>query len=148
MAELIPLRETERIFDAQGTGTRRFNEFMRSVTNQVNTSTNDNEDIRTQQSTNQQAIAQITDLLKKKTVIVITDSSLTAKPFETVICTNTSAINITLEINPIKGDIINVKRTDAQVTVIGTIDGVVDKIINVKYWSMKLIYTGSQWVAV
>ena len=92
--------------------------------------------------------AKINDFIKESNVIVFADTDITANAFETIICTNATPISVTLEINPIKGDIINIKRTDAQVTVIGTIDGVADKVINVKYWSMKLLYTGIEWVAV
>ena len=101
-------------------------------------------DVDTKSSRN----AALIDYIINREKIVITDASITAKPFDTVVCTNTASINVTLEPNPKTGDIINVKRTDAEVVVIGTIDGVVDKIINVQYWSMKLVYSGSEWSAV
>lgn len=37
--KIIPLRETEPIFDSRGMGTRRFNEFMRVVTEVSNENT-------------------------------------------------------------------------------------------------------------
>ncbi len=145
MPELIPLRRGEPIFDARGFGTRRFNEYIEELTSTVNTTTSETETINTQVSSQQQTISQMHDLLKKQDVVVITTVSLTAKPFETIICTNTSAIEITTPINPKKGDIINVKRTGAKVTVIGTVDGKTDKVINNRYYSAKLVYNGTEW---
>ncbi len=36
MAKIIPLNERESIFDLNGLGTRRFNAFIRELTNQTN----------------------------------------------------------------------------------------------------------------
>jgi len=44
------------------------------------------------------------------------------------------------------GDIIPaIKRTNAEVTVIGTIDGQVDMVLNVPQYSAKLAFNGADW---
>ncbi len=148
MTELIALRRSESYFDGRGMGTRRFNEYIDELTSQVNTTTAATEEINAQLSSHQQLISQLFEVLKKQEKTVTTDEDYTAKPFDLVVCVNTSAIDVTAPINPMSGDIFNVKRTDAEVTVIGIIDGVTDKVINVQYWSMKLLFNGTEWVAI
>ena len=145
MAELIALDETIAIFDQRGIGTRRFNAYIRNLTTQVNTTTSSTEEINTQLSSQQQSLSQLAELLKNQDRIVVTDIAVTARPFDTVICTNAASIDITTPINPIKGDVFNVKRTGGEVVVKGSIDGQVDMTINVQWYSAKLAYTGSEW---
>lgn len=145
LAELIPLRRGEIIFDRRGGGTRRFNEYIEELTRQTNENTSNSEETNTQLSQAQGVISQLVGILNKQEVVVVTTSNITAKPFETIICNNLSTINVILEPNPIKGDIINIKRKNKPVRVIGPIDGKAFKVINVKYYSMKLIYDGIEW---
>lgn len=80
--------------------------------------------------------------------IVIVDSDYIAIPTDGVIeCINTSPITVTLP-DVTSGEIITIKRRDDEVTVLGLIDGVQDKIINVQRWAMKLIYNGTEWFAI
>lgn len=77
--------------------------------------------------------------------IVLTDVDLTTEQFQTIICSNTSPINITLKTDPMVGDEVNIKRRGASIVVIGTIDGFTNKTINVLNYSMKLVYNGTDW---
>ncbi len=62
-----------------------------------------------------------------------------------IICQNTSVIDITLDPNAIQEDQIHIKRTSDVVNVIGNIDGDTSKKINVKYFSMHLVFNGVEW---
>lgn len=148
MPELIPLRETEPIFLPGGRGTRRLNEYFRNLTSQVNTSTNATEEIATQLAQNLQSIAKINELEKRRLVIVKTTTDITAKPYEQIVCNNTSIINVTLDLNPRIDDLINIKRKNAAVEVIGPIDGFTNLRINRKRYNMKLLYDGDEWIEV
>jgi hypothetical protein len=70
---------------------------------------------------------------------------LTTLGNQVIICKNTVAKTIVLQSNPPIGTEVNIKRKDAIVTVSGPIDGVSYKIINVRYYSMKLYYDGTEW---
>lgn len=148
LAEIIALRRGEPIFDPGGYGTRRFNEYIEAITSQVNTTASESSEITTQIAQTQTLLALIVESTKKNERVVNITANYTAKPFEIVVCANTSAINVTLEANPIIDDIINIKRKDAKVTVNGLIDGKTNKVINIKYYSMKLIYDGLEWVEI
>lgn len=149
MAELIALRETEPIFFNGGVGTRRFNEYIRELTNQVNTTTSNTEEINTQLSSAQQTLSQLVELLAKQERVVNTAVDYTAQIGDIISCNNVSPIIITTPINPIKGDILPaIKRTNASVRVNGPIDGETFKIINVKDYSMKLAYNGTIWIEI
>lgn len=87
----------------------------------------------------------IIDYLSNREKIVVTTAGLTAYRFDTIICNNTSSINITLDPNAKKGDVINVKRQNAEVIVLGDIDGDTDMVINVQYYSAKLVFNGTDW---
>lgn len=143
--ELIPLRESEPIFDAGGRGTRRFNRYIDDLTRKVNVTSSETEEINTQLSQSQQTISKLTEIIKKQDIIVFVSSDYTLKPYETAICSNSSLIDVTLPQNPIKGDVVNIKRKSYPINVIGMIDGKTNKRINIKYYSMKLIYDGSEW---
>ena len=77
--------------------------------------------------------------------IVTTTTSLTTDQFQTIICSNVTPINITLKLDPVVGDEVNIKRRGGSVVVIGTIDGFTNKTINVLNYSMKLVFNGTDW---
>jgi hypothetical protein len=78
---------------------------------------------------------------------ILTTASLTAEEFQTIICRNTSPIEILLKTLPLKDDEINIKRKPeaASVKVIGEIDGETFKVLNVRNYSMKLVFDGIEW---
>ena len=145
MPELIPLRRGEPIFDSRGFGTRRFNEYIDLLTTSVNVTSSETGEITTQLAQVQKLISLVNDLIKSRESVTVTSAAYTALPFEIVICNNSASIEVTTPINPIVGDIVNVKRTNAEVIVKGQIDGVTDKTINVNYYSMKLVWSSSEW---
>lgn len=79
-----------------------------------------------------------------RTIKVTTD--VIAKSFQVVLCDNSTPINVTLNPDAAKDDLIHVKRLGGEVTVIGLIDGDgTGRIINVKYWSELYIFNGTEW---
>ncbi len=77
--------------------------------------------------------------------VIETTSSITLEEFKTLICRNTSSINVTLKTTPVLGDEVNIKRTNAPVVVIGVVDGLTNVTINRVNYSMKLVYNGTDW---
>lgn len=77
--------------------------------------------------------------------VIETTTSLTVEEFQTVICKNTSPINVTLKLSPLKDDEIRVKRRGAAVKIIGIINGKQDLNINIKNASPLLVYDGTDW---
>jgi len=89
--------------------------------------------------------ARIHSLEKIDFDVEIITADFTTSRNQIVLCQNTTAINVTLDPNAIEEDTLHIKRTNASVTVIGSIDGQTQKIINVRYFSMHLIFDGSTW---
>ena len=77
------------------------------------------------------------------TVSVTGDFTTSGK--QVLVCKNVTPINVTLNTSAVIGDTVHIKRRDAEVTVIGTIDGFTNKIINVQYYSMLLYFDGIDW---
>ena len=77
--------------------------------------------------------------------IITTSIGLTTEQFQTIICSNVTPINITLKLDPMVGDEVNIKRRGSSIVVIGTIDGFTNKTINVLNYSMKLVFNGTDW---
>ena len=74
--------------------------------------------------------------------IVSTSTDHTTNGNEVVICTNTSAITITLNTNPDDGEQVHIKRQNTgRVNVIGDIDGDTEKAITLRYDSPHLVFT-------
>ena len=85
-------------------------------------------------------------VLEYKTfTIVQTEESIAALGFQIIICKNSTSINITLDPEALLDDEVHIKRRGGVVNVIGTIDGFTNKRINVKYYSMHLVYDGTDW---
>ena len=149
MAELIPLRRGEPIFDARGLPTRRFAEYIENATKDINTSTDKSQELEQIASSVQQAVAVINSHINNtaRNLTVIT-ANTTAIVDEIYICKNTSTITVTLPTTAVAGDVVNIKRKGGMVVVSGNIDGKTFKNINIKYYSMKLIYDGTEWAEI
>ncbi len=148
MPELIPLRESEEIFNARNQLNLRAASYFRNLTSMVNTSTEDVGEINTQLAQNLQSIARINELEKIREKVVPTTTSSGVKAFETHICKNVTPITKTLDVNSKKGDIVTIKRRGAKVTIIGTINGKTDLVINRKQSAPKLAFDGIDWSTV
>tara|TARA_R110000751_G_scaffold73408_1_gene148443 strand:+ start:21074 stop:21592 length:519 start_codon:yes stop_codon:yes gene_type:complete len=72
-------------------------------------------------------------------------ASVEAKAFEVILCDNAAAIIVTLDTNAVKDDMIHVMRRNEEVTTVGLINGLNDRLINVKYWSELYIFDGIEW---
>ena len=91
----------------------------------------------------------ILDLQSRILRTIKTTSNYIAKSFEVVLCDNSSAIEVTLNPDAVKDDMIHVMRRNEEVTTIGLIDGDdTGRIINVKYWSELYIFDGTEWSAI
>ncbi len=77
--------------------------------------------------------------------VEIISADFTTSRNQIIICQNTSVIDVTLDPNAIEEDQIHIKRTRDVVNVIGNIDGDTSKKINVKYFSMHLVFNGVEW---
>ena len=89
--------------------------------------------------------ARINSLELKEFEIISTTTDITAEEFQIIICKNTSSINVTLDTQAIENDEIHIKRRGGSINVIGPIDGFTNRTINVKNYSMHLVYDGTDW---
>ena len=89
--------------------------------------------------------ARINSLELKEFEIIITTESLTTFQNQIIICKNTGSINITLDPEAIEGDSLNIKRAGDVVEVIGQVDGLTDLTINVPFFSLHLVFNGTDW---
>lgn len=89
--------------------------------------------------------AKINALEKIAFDIEIITADFTTNRNQIVICNNTSSIEVTLDPDAIEEDTVHIKRTNAVVDVIGTIDGKTNKRINVKFFSLHLVFNGIDW---
>lgn len=89
--------------------------------------------------------ARINSLELKEFEIVNTTTGLAAEEFQIIVCKNTSPINITLDPQAIENDEVHIKRRGGSIEVIGSIDGLTNKTINVLNYSMHLVFDGVDW---
>ena len=89
--------------------------------------------------------AKINALEKTTFDIEIINANFTTVRNQIIICQNTAPIDVTLDPNAIEEDQIHIKRTSGVINVIGNIDGDTSKRINVKYFSMHLVFNGIEW---
>lgn len=89
--------------------------------------------------------ARINSIELKEFELVKTTTSLTAEEFQVIICKNIVPIIVTLDPQAIENDEVHIKRRGESIEVIGLIDGLTNKKINVKNYSMHLIFDGADW---
>lgn len=89
--------------------------------------------------------ARINSLELRQFEIVTTTTDIQTEEFQVIICRNASEINVTLNPEAVEDDEVHIKRRDGVVNVIGQIDGLTDKTINVKNYSMHLVFDGTDW---
>jgi hypothetical protein len=77
--------------------------------------------------------------------IEIITADFTTSRNQIIICQNTTSIDVTLDPNAIAEDEVHIKRTDAVIDVFGSIDGKTQKRINIRYYSMHLVFDGTSW---
>ena len=106
---------------------------------------NAKQDITSSSSRTSRNSAKINSLELKEFEIVSTTADFTAQEFQIIICKNTSPISITLDPQAIENDEVHIKRRGEEITVIGSIDGFVNRTINVLNYSMHLVFDGTDW---
>jgi len=89
--------------------------------------------------------AKINALELKEFQVINTVVDLTTELNQIIICRNTTPITVTLNTQAIEGDEVHIKRRDAKITVVGSIDGFDHRVINVKNYSMHLVFDGTDW---
>ena len=89
--------------------------------------------------------ARINSLELKQFEIVNTISDLTTRDYQVIICKNTAPISITLDPQALEDDEVHIKRRGVSIEVIGSIDGLTNKTINLLNYSMHLIFDGTDW---
>ena len=89
--------------------------------------------------------AKINALEKTDFTIEIITEDFTTERNQIIICKNTSSINVTLDTQALEEDTVHVKRTNAVVRVIGTVDGKTNITLNVKFFSAHLVFNGTDW---
>lgn len=89
--------------------------------------------------------ARINSLEKIGFDIEIITADFTTERNQIIICNNTSPITVTLDTNAVEEDQVHIKRRGAAVTVVGTIDGLTNKLINIKNYSMHLVFDDIDW---
>lgn len=91
--------------------------------------------------------AKINALEKVAFDVEIITSDFTTSRNQIVVCKNTSAITVTLDPLAIEEDQVHIKRKQnaARVTVVGLIDGKTSTIINIKKFSLHLVFDGTEW---
>ena len=85
--------------------------------------------------------------LKAFELVNVTDDFTTDRN-QILDCTNTSAINVTLDPQAIEGDEVHVKRRGEEILIVGSIDESADLIINVPLYSVHLIFNGTTWISI
>jgi len=146
---IIPPRRREEFFNPEGTFTLRALRFFEDMTGQTNTSAEDiesNEDALTSTGSRvSRNAARINSLELKEFEIVSTTEDITTEEFQIIICKNILPITVTLDPQAIENDEVHIKRRDQSITVVGSIDGFTNKIINVLNYSMHLVFDGTDW---
>lgn len=89
--------------------------------------------------------ARINSLELNDFVLVGTTSDITTSRNQIIICKNTAPITVTLDPQAVENDEVHIKRRDAVVEVVGTVDGLTNKTINILNYSMHLIFDGTDW---
>jgi hypothetical protein len=150
MAEqLIPPSRRGDFLTPGGELTFRFLKWVEAVNRQTNTSSENiesNEETLTSTGSRvSRNAARINSLELKEFEIRQVTSSVTTEENQILICKNVGSIDVTLDPQAIEEDEVHIKRRGAKIEVIGPIDGFTNRTINVKNYSMHLVFDGTDW---
>lgn len=150
MAEtIIPPRRREEFFNQDGTFTLRALRFFELLTDTSNSTVinveNTVDALTSTSSRVSRNSAKINALELKEFEVIEVTGDFTTERNQILVCKNTSPINVTLDTNAVEGDEVHIKRRNAKITVIGIIDGLINKVINVKNYSMHIVFDGIDW---
>jgi len=146
---IIVPRRREDFFDERGDPTLRFIRWIELVTGQTNQTVVDVIDTGSEVTSSASRISRngvnINSIELKEFEIINTTVGLTTSRNQILICKNSNPIEITLDTQAIEGDEVHIKRRNAKVNVLGSIDGVTNKVINIKNYSMHVVFDGLDW---
>lgn len=149
---IIVPRRREDFFKPNGDPTLRFMEWIELVTGQTNSSSivieNTEQSLTSTSSRVSRNAARINSLELKDFSLVVTTANVTTNLNQIIACYNTGDISITLDPKALPEDEVHIKRRGDGVNVIGLIDGLTDKYINVQNYSMHLVFTGTEWIEI
>lgn len=91
---------------------------------------------------NKEGVSDLKGLVFK---VITTTENMETDGFQIIICRNTSPIIIDLQADSVDNTEVHIKRRGAQVTVVGTIDGLENRVINLAKWSDHLVFDGTDW---
>jgi len=111
----------------------------------VDTIENSTQNITSSSSRVSRNAARINSIELKEFEIVQTTTSLTASEYQIIICKNTLPIEVTLDPQAVEDDEVHIKRRGGSISVIGLIDGFTNRTLNVKNYSMHLVFDGTDW---
>lgn len=103
------------------------------------------DDITSTESRVSRISARVNSLEKIQFDIEIITADFAAGQNQIIICNNTSNIDVTLNPLAIEEDEVHIKRKAARVNVLGPVDGRTKTIINIKNFSMHLVFDGIEW---
>lgn len=89
--------------------------------------------------------SRINSLELKEFEIVPTTVGITTDRNQIIICKNTTKIDITLDPQAIEGDEVHIKRRGKEIDVIGLVDGKTNLTVNIKDFSLHLVFDGIDW---
>lgn len=146
---IIVPRRREDFFDERGDPTLRFIRWIELVTGQSNQTVIDVIDTGDALTSSASRISRnavnINSIELKEFEIVNTTVGLTTNRNQILICKNTNPIDIELDPQAIDGDEVHIKRRNTKITVLGIVDGVTNKVINIKNYSMHVVFDGLDW---
>ncbi len=152
MTNIIVPRRREDFFKENGDPTNRFINWIELVTGQTNTSSDNienNEQALTGTSSRvSRNAARINSLELKDFELVETTVGLTTYQNQIIACYNVGDMTVTLDPLAVVEDEVHIKRRGDGVNVIGLIDGLTNKYINVPNYSMHLVFTGTEWIEI
>jgi len=153
MAEniIIP-RRREDFFDEEGEPTLRFVNWIELVTGQTNVTSIVVEDTEQELTSIGSRVnrntANLNSIALKEFELITVTADLQTSGNQIIICRNSDLIEITLDPNAIEEDEVHIKRREQVVDVIGIVDGKTDLRINVKLFSLRLVFNSSEWIQI
>lgn len=146
---LIPPSRRGDFLTQDGELTFRFLKWVEAVNRQTNDSSENIESTEeTLTSTGSRVsrnAARINSLELKEFEILQVTAGVTTEENQILICKNTVPIDVTLDTQAIEEDEVHIKRRGSIINVIGLIDGFTNRTINVKNYSMHLVFDGTDW---
>lgn len=89
--------------------------------------------------------AKIGDLEREAFEVEIITEDFQTKRNQIIICRNSDPITVILDPDAQAEDIVHIKRKDGLVTVVGLVDGRTPTRINIKNFSMQVVFDGTEW---